>query len=309
MNKVIITAAVTGSVHVPTMSDHLPITPQQIADEAVRSAEAGAACVHIHARNPENGMPSPSPDLFREIITSIKERSDVIVGITTGGGYGMTVEQRAAVVPEFKPEMASFNMGSMNFGLFPILDRYKEFKFDWEPKYLEASRGSIFQNTFADLEGFCKIMRENDTKPELEMYDIGHIYNAAFLLQKGFVDEPLHMQFVMGILGGIAATVENMIHMKRVADSVFGEGKYTWSVIGAGYPQEFQLGAVACTLGGHVRVGMEDNLRITRRERCKSNAELVERMVRIAREMDREPASPDETREMLKLKGKDKVNY
>jgi len=309
MDKLIITAAITGSVHVPTMSDYLPMTPKQIADEAVRSAEAGAACVHLHSRNPENGMPSPNLDLFREILTSVKSRSDVIVGITTGGGYGMTVEQRAAVVPTFKPEMASFNMGSMNFGLFPILERYKEFKYDWEPKYLEASRSGIFQNTFADLENFCRIMRENNTKPELEMYDVGHIYNAAFMKQKGFLDEPLHMQFVMGILGGIAATVDNMIHMKRVADSVFGEGKYTWSVIGAGYPSEFHLGAVACTFGGHVRVGMEDNLRLNRKEKCKSNAELVGKMVRIVRELDRDVASPDEARKILKLKGKDKVNY
>ena len=291
------------------MSEYLPRTPKQIADEAVRSAEAGAACVHLHARDPETGMPSANLDLFREIIVSVKERSDVVIGLTTGGGYGMSVEERAAVVPEFKPEMASFNQGSINFGLFPILDRYKDFKFEWEPKYLESSRSAIFQNTFADLEGLCRIMKENDTKPELEMYDVGHIYNAGYLLQTGKLDPPAHMQFVMGILGGIAATVENMIHMKRMADSVFGEDKYTWSVIGAGYPAEFHLGAVACTLGGHVRVGMEDNLRIARREKCKSNGELVEKMVRIARELDRETATPDEARKMLKLKGGDNVAF
>lgn len=309
MDKLILTAAITGSVHVPTMSDHLPATPKDIADDAVRAAEAGAAVVHIHARSAKDGRPSADLNEVREIVTSIKSRSDVVICITTGGGVGMTVEQRAAVVPEFKPELASFNMGSMNFGLFPLLERYKEFKHDWEPAYLEASRDMVFKNTFKDLEGFCRIMRENGTKPELECYDVGQIYNAAYMLKAGHLDTPIHMQFVMGILGGIAATVDNMIHMKRVSDEQFGEGKYTWSIIGAGYPAEFHLGAVAAVLGGHVRVGMEDNLRLSRKEKCKSNADLVEKMAKITRSLDRETASPDEAREMLGLKGKDKVNF
>lgn len=309
MDKLIITAAITGSVHVPSMSEYLPATPKDIADDAVRAAEAGAAVVHIHARSAKDGRPSADLNEMREIVSSIKARSNVVICITTGGGVGMTVEQRAAVVPEFKPELASFNMGSMNFGLFPFLERYKEFKHEWEPAYLEATRDMVFKNTFKDLEGFCKIMRENGTKPELECYDVGQIYNAGYMLSKGHLDAPVHMQFVMGILGGIAATLDNMLHMKKVADEVFGVGKYTWSVIGAGYPAEFHLGAVATILGGHVRVGMEDNLRLNRQERCKSNAELVEKMVKIATSLDREIATPDEARKILGLKGIDKVNY
>jgi len=309
MEKLILTAAITGSVHVPTMSEHLPSTPKDIADDAVRAAEAGAAVVHLHARSPQDGRPSADLNHVREIVTSVKKRSDVVICITTGGGVGMTVEQRAAVVPEFKPEMASFNMGSMNFGLFPIKERYKEFKYEWEPAYLDASRDMVFKNTFKDLEGFCKIMRENGTKPELECYDVGQIYNAAYMLRAGHLDTPIHMQFVMGILGGITPTVDNMIHMKRVADEEFGAGKFTWSVIGAGYPAEFHLGAVATVLGGHVRVGMEDNLRLSRKEKCKSNADLVEKMARIIQNLDRDLATPDDARKMLGLKGKDKVNF
>ncbi|NIQ39228.1 MAG: 3-keto-5-aminohexanoate cleavage protein [Proteobacteria bacterium] len=309
MDKLIITAAITGSVHVPTQTPHLPLTPKEIADESVRSAEAGAAVVHIHARDPEDGKPTSDLEVFRGIITSIKERSDGIICISTGGGAGMSIEERTKTIPTFKPEMASFNMGSMNFGLFPALGKFKEFKFPWEKPFLEMTRSFIFANTFADLEYICTIMRENGTKPEHEMYDVGHLYNTNFLLGGGLLDPPLHMQFVMGILGGIQATVEDLLHMKKTADRLYGEGKYTWSVIGAGYPAEFHMGTVATMMGGHVRVGMEDNVRIRRGEYAKSNAELVEKMVRIAGELGRDIATADEARTALGLKGKENVNF
>ncbi|NIS71412.1 MAG: 3-keto-5-aminohexanoate cleavage protein [Proteobacteria bacterium] len=309
MDKLIITAAITGSVHVPTQTPHLPLKPREIADEAVRSAEAGAAVVHIHARDPKDGKPSSDLEVFREIITSIKERSDVIICISTGGGAGMSIEERTKTIPSFKPEMASFNMGSMNFGLFPALEKYREFKFPWEQPFLEMTRSFIFANTFADLEYICKTMRENGTKPEHEMYDVGHLYNTNFLHARGLLDPPLHMQFVMGVLGGIQPTIEDLLHMKKTADRLYGENQYTWSVIGAGYPAEFQVGTMATIMGGHVRVGLEDNFRIRRGEYAKSNAELVEKIVRIGRELDREPATPDEARAILGLKGKEKVNF
>lgn len=309
MNRLIITAAVTGSVHVPTQTPYLPLTPKEIADEAVRSGEAGAAIAHIHARDPQDGRPSSNLDIFQEIITSIKERSDMIICISTGGGAGMSIEERTKTIPFFKPELASCNMGSMNFGLFPLLDRFKEFKFPWEKSYLELSRSFIFSNTFADLEYICKIARENETKLEHEMYDVGHLYNTKFLFDKGLLDRPLHMQFVTGVLGGIQSTFDDLLHMKRTADKLYGEDQHSWSVIGAGYPAQFHLGTLAVMTGGHVRVGMEDNFRIRRGEYAKSNAELVEKMARIAKDLDRDIASPDEARSILGLKGKEKVNF
>ncbi len=309
MDKLIVTTAITGSVHVPTQTPYLPLTPKDIADESVRSAEAGAAIVHIHARDPKDGRPTSDLEVFREIVTSIKQRSDVIICISTGGGAGMSIEERTKTIPFFKPEIASFNMGSMNFGLFPLLQKYKEFKFPWEKTYLEMTRNFIFANTFADLEYICKIMKENGTKPEHEMYDVGHLYNTKFLLETGLLDSPLHMQFVMGVLGGIQPTIEDLLHMKKTGDRLFGEEQYTWSVIGAGYPSEFHLGAVAAMIGGHVRVGMEDNFRIRKGEYAKSNGELVEKMVRVVRELDRDIATPDEARAILGLKGKEKVNF
>jgi uncharacterized protein (DUF849 family) len=309
MNKMIITAAVTGSVHIPTQTPYLPLTPKEIAEESIRSAEAGAAIVHIHARDPKDGRPSSDLDIFWDILTRIKERSDAIICISTGGGAGMSIEERTKTIPFFKPEMASCNMGSMNFGLYPLLEKYKEFKFPWEKAYLELTRNFIFANTFADLEYICRIARENGTKPEHEMYDVGHLYNTKFLLEKGWLDPPIHMQFVTGVLGGIQSTIDDLLHMRRTTDRLFGEDQYTWSVIGAGYPAEFHLGAMAAMLGGHVRVGMEDNFRIRRGEFAKSNGELVEKMVRIARELDRDIASPEEARSILRLKGKEKVNF
>ena len=289
------------------MSPYLPVTPKQIIEEAVKAAEAGAAVVHIHARDPKTGMPTSDVNVFREILSGIKERCDAVICPTTGGGLGMTVEERVRVVPELKPEMATFNMGSMNFSLHHMLRKYKEFKYEWERQYLEMSEDFVFKNTFADLEYVAKTFYENETKPELECYDVGQIYNAAFLLQTGVLKPPLHIQFVHGILGGIGTALEDLMHMKHTADRLFGKN-YTWSVIGAGR-YEFRLCTLGLLLGGHVRVGLEDNLYLEKGRLAKSNAELVEKMVRIAREFGREPATPDEARKILGLKGKDKVNF
>ena len=299
--NVIISAAITGSIHTPTMSPYLPITPEQIAEEAIDAARAGAAAVHIHARNPENGMPSPDLNLFRKIVEKIRSEVDVIICITTGGGAGMTVDQRAAPVPEFKPELASFNMGSINFALFPVINKYKEWKYDWEKPFLEASKANIFQNTFADLEKICGIMRDNGTKPELEIYDVAHLYNAKFLLSEGFLDPPLFLQFVMGILGGIQPTFSDLLHLKDTADRLFGEDQYQWSAFGAGR-MEFPICTMAVLMGGNCRVGLEDNLYLNKGELAKSNAELVEKMVRIIKEFSLAPATPDEARKILGIK-------
>ena len=301
-NKRIITCAITGSIHTPSMSDYLPITPEQIADNAIGAAEAGAAVVHIHARNPENGMPSPELSLFKDIIDRIRDKNkDVIICITTGGGAGMTVEQRAAVIPEFKPELASCNLGTINWGMFPMLNRVKEFKFEWEPMLLEWSKQAIFQNTFADLMTITGIMQEHGTKPEFEVYDVGHLYNCGYLLLAGYVKPPVHLQFVTGILGGIQATPYDLMTLHTTAERVLGAGNYTWSVIGAG-KQQFPLCTMGLILGGHVRVGLEDNVYLSRGVKAKNNAEQVTKMVRIMQELDLEPATPDEAREILGIK-------
>jgi len=301
-DKRIITCAVTGSIHTPSMSDYLPITPEQIADNALGAAEAGAAVVHIHARNPENGMPSPELSLFKDIIDRIRDKNnDVIICITTGGGAGMTVEQRAAVIPEFKPELASCNLGTINWGMFPMLNRVKEFKFEWEPALLEWSKQAIFQNTFADLMTITGIMQEHGVKPEFEVYDVGHLYNCGYLLLAGYVKPPVHLQFVTGILGGIQATPYDLMSLHNTAERVLGHGNYTWSVIGAG-KQQFPICTMGLILGGHVRVGLEDNVYLSRGVKAKNNAEQVTKMVRIMQELDLEPATAAEARELLGLK-------
>jgi uncharacterized protein (DUF849 family) len=306
MSKVIITAAITGSIHTPTMSEHLPITPKQIADEAVRAWEAGAAVAHIHVRDPKDGRPSPSMDLFREVITDIKSRCDIILCLTTGGGLGMTTEQRVAVVPTFKPELASFNFGSMNFGLFHVTKRIKEFKHEWERQYLEYTEDFVFTNTFKTLREFCQYFREHQTKPELEIYDVGMINNVAFMLEEGHLDRPVYLQFVMGILGGIPATIDHLLHLYRTARDTFGD--FMWSVCAAGRHQ-MNMCTQALLLGGNVRVGLEDNLYLEKGRMARSNAEQVAKIARIARELGREPASPAEAREMLGLKGLENVNF
>jgi uncharacterized protein (DUF849 family) len=301
-NKRIVTCAITGSIHIPTMSEYLPITPQQIAQNALDAEAAGAAVVHIHARNPADGMPSPDLNLFQEIINLIRAKNkDLIICLTTGGGAGMTIEQRLAVVPKFKPELASCNLGTINWGVFANVEKYKEFKYSWESFILQSPDGYIFQNTFSDLKTMLPVMAENGTKPELEVYDVGHLYNLAYLMHAGFIKPPVYLQFVSGVLGGINATPYDLMHLHQTADRLFGAKNYKWSAFGAGR-NEFPICTQALFLGGNVRVGMEDNLMVSRNQPAKNNAELVEKMVRIMQEFDFEPASPSEAREILGLK-------
>ncbi len=300
--KVIVSAAITGSIHTPTLSPYLPYKPEDIARQAVDAWKAGAAALHIHARNPENGMPSSDLELFGQIIEIIRNETDAIICTTTGGGIGMTVEERTAVVPRFKPELASFNMGSINFGLFPLAARIKDWKFEWEKPMLESTKKFIFQNVFADLESICLLMRKNGVKPELEIYDVGHLYNTHFLLSQGLLDPPVYLQFVTGVLGGIGATLYDLMHLKQTADRLFGPDKYLWSAFGTGR-QEYPVCTTAVLLGGNCRVGLEDNLYLSKGVLAKSNAELVEKMVRILGEFSLEAATPDEARQILGLKG------
>ena len=312
-DKCIITAAVTGGDTVPSQSPYLPITPKEIADEAVRCAEAGAAVVHVHARDPETGEPSSGLELFEEILTSIKGKSDVVICPTTGGNALMSLEERLRLLPKFKPEMATFNMGTMNYPAHFIVESYdrrgKTFKYEWERPYLESTKDAIFKNSFQDLEYIIELMNENDVKPECEIYDLGMIYNTAYLVKKKILQKPLQIQFVLGVLGGASAEPGVLHYLKGIADEQFGKEQYTWSIIGAGYPQEFHLAALAAIMGGNIRVGMEDNLRIGRDQYAKSNAELVEKAVKITQLLDREIANPDDARHILNLKGKEKVNF
>jgi uncharacterized protein (DUF849 family) len=304
--KAVITAAITGSIHTPTMSEYLPITPQQIADEAVRAYEAGAAVCHVHARNPETGMPVPDVNLMKEIITKIKSRCNIVVCITTGGGLGMTVEQRVAPVTLYKPELASFNAGSINFALFHAIPRFKEFKFPWEKQYLGMSEDFIFPNTFKSMREYCAIFAEHGTKPEFEIYDSGMVNNVAFMIQAGYIKKPVYIQFVMGVLGGITPSSENLLFLVEYANKLIGD--FEFSVCVAGRAQ-FPICTQSLLIGGNCRVGLEDNLYLDRGKMAKSNAEQVAKMVRIARELGIDPATPDEARQILGLKGIDKVNY
>ncbi len=301
----------TGNITLPTQTPHLPLTPQQIIDEALRAANAGAASVHIHGRDPKTGRPTTDPAVYREIAAGIKARSNVIVCITTGGTAYMTPEERAQVIPALKPELATFNMGTINFSIHPIADRFKDedYKFPWEKEFAISTKDFIFRNTFGDIEKLTQMMKENNTKPELELYDVGHLYNLNFLVRRNIIKFPVWLQFVTGILGGIGANVDEVVHMKQTADRLLGPNNYIWSVIGAGYPAEFNLATLGIMMGGHARVGFEDNIFIEKGVLAKSNAELVGKVVRIARELGREIATPDEARKILRLKGKDKVNY
>jgi len=304
-NKRIVTAAITGSIHIPSMSDYLPITPQQIAENALGAAAAGAAVVHIHARDPENGLPSANLEHFDEIINRIRDKNkDVVICLTTGGGAGMTVDQRAAVIPRFKPELASCNLGSINWGIFQAVEKIKEFKYPWEAFVAEISRNAIFQNTFADLMRITAIMDEHGTHPEFEVYDVGHLYNCGYLIQAGYVKPPIYLQFVTGILGGIMATPYDLMTLHTTADRILGKGNYIWSVIGAGR-NEFPICTMGLLMGSSVRVGLEDNLYLAKGVKAKNNAELVSKIARIMGEFELEPATPDEVRETLQLKGVD----
>jgi uncharacterized protein (DUF849 family) len=281
------------------MSPYLPITPDEIAQNAIDAANAGATAVHIHARNPEDGKPSADLEIYDTIIQKIRAvNKDVIICLTTGGGAGMTVEQRVSVVPKFKPELASMNAGSINWGLFPAAAKIKTFKHEWEKAMLEMTKGFVFQNTFADMDKMIQIMNENGTMPELECYDVGHIYNVKFLKDVGLIKGKPYLQFVLGINGALGSHVADLTMMKETADRLFGVGQYNWSAFGAGRA-EFPICMQNLLLGGHVRVGMEDNLYLSKGVLAKNNGELVEKMARIMREFDFEIASPDEARAML----------
>ena len=305
--KVIITCAVTGSIHTPSMSPHLPVTPSEIARAAVDAAAAGAAIVHLHARDPVDGSPSQDPALFRQFLPEIARQSDVVINITTGGAPTMTVEERLQPALQLKPEVASLNMGSMNFGLFPMLGRYRDFKYPWERPYLEGSDERIFKNTFRDIRYILESCAGNGTRFEIECYDIGHLYTAAHFLDRGVVKPPLFIQSVFGILGGIGAHPEDVMHMRRTAHRLFGD-QYLWSVLGAGRNQ-MSVAALSAAVGGHVRVGLEDSLWDGPGRLADSNAAQVRRVRSILDGLSLEIATPDEARQMLQLKGRGAVGF
>ena len=299
--NVIVTCAVTGAIHTPSLSPHLPTTPEEIASECITAAEAGAAVVHVHVRDPETGEPVNDTDLFYEIASRVSKETDVVIQPTTGGAPDSAPEERIAVVPALEPEMCSCNMGSINFGLYPMLKSVDEWEYDWEPEYLESTTDLIFQNTFGDLEVIMGTIEEHGTVPSLECYDVGHLYNLAHCVEQGWITPPLHIEFVMGIHGGIGASAENLVHMKRVADDLFGDD-YSLSVIGAGRNQ-FPLTTQAISMDAQARVGLEDNLYLERGRLAESNAEQVEKIVDLAWSVaGREPASSNEVREFLGLK-------
>jgi uncharacterized protein (DUF849 family) len=305
--KVIISCAVTGAIHTPSMSPHLPITPEEIITDSLAAAEAGAAILHLHARNSQDGRPDQTPEGFSPFLARIKQSSDAVINITTGGSPYMTVAERVAPAANHKPELASLNMGSMNFGLYPMLKRYKTFKFDWEREHLEGSKDLVFRNSFKDIEYVLETCYGNGTRFEFECYDISHLYNLAHFADRGLVKAPFFVQSVFGLLGGIGAHHEDVMHMKRTADRLFGND-FRWSVLGAGANQ-FRVAAQAATLGGNVRVGLEDSLWAGRGELATSNAVQVRKVRNIIENLGLEVATPDEAREMLQLKGGDQVAF
>ena len=299
--KVIVSCAVTGSIHVPSLTPYLPITPAEIAASAIGASEAGAAIVHLHARDPETGRPSPDPELFAQFLPAIREQSNAVINITTGGGHGMSVEERTEAARRFAPELCSLNMGSMNFGLFPMLDRVGEFRHEWERAYLEQSRNFIFKNTFTDIEWIIGELGAKGTRFEFECYDVGHLYNLAHVADRGLVAPPFFVQTIFGILGGIGPDPDNLMHMKAVADRLFGRD-YHWSVLAAGRHQ-MRLATLGAVLGSSVRVGLEDSIYLSKGRLAESNAEQVAKIVRILEELSLDVATPDEAREILDLKG------
>jgi len=306
-DKVIITCAVTGAIHTPSMSPHLPVTPDEIAQAAIGAAEAGAAIVHLHARDPKTGKPDQTPEAFARFLPRIKQATNAVVNLTTGGAPYMTVAERIKPAQTFKPEVASLNMGSMNFGLFPMLNRFKEFKHDWEAQALENSRDLVFRNTFKDIEFVLRTLSDSGTRFEFECYDISHLYNLSHFLERGLVRPPLFVQSVFGILGGIGPHPEDVLHMKRTADRLFGS-QYHWSVLGAGKNQ-LVIAAQAAAMGGNVRVGLEDSLWAGKGKLAESNAQQVRLARQIIEGLGRTVATPDEAREILALKGGDKVAF
>lgn len=307
-DSVIITCAITGAIHTPSMSPHLPVTPAEIAEQAIAAAEAGASILHLHARNPETGEPAPDPAVFRQFLPVIKQSTEAVVNITTGGGLGMSIEDRLAAAVDASPEMASLNMGSINFGTFPMLEKYSKFKYDWEREYLARTVDFIFPNTFKTIEYALKNLGDaHGTKFEFECYDVGHLYNLAYFVDKGLVKPPFFIQFVLGILGGIGADPENLAFLDRTAKKLFGD-QYEWSVLGAGRHQ-MPLATQAALLGGNLRVGLEDSLYISRGELAVSNAQQVTKIRRIIEELGMQVASPAEARARLGLKGGDRVGF
>jgi uncharacterized protein (DUF849 family) len=299
LDPVFLSCALTGGMSVPGQSAAIPVTPEEVVESAVGASDAGAAIVHVHVREPETGKPVADLALFRHVLAGIGERCDAIVQPTSGGGVGMTIEERARVVTECRPEMATFNCGSFNFGIFQVHHRPE--MADWEVEYLESTRDYVFRNTFRDLYRLSELFREAGTKPEYEVYDVGHLYNLHHLAEQDLVDFPFHVQFVLGVLGANAASIDQLLHMRRTAISLFGEERFTWSAAGVGYPGQFHLAATALMLGGHMRVGLEDNLRVTADRRASSNAELVEKAVALAPQLDRRPADAGEARSLLGL--------
>ncbi len=305
--KTIITCAITGAIHTPTMSDALPYRAEDIADQAIAAAEAGAAILHLHARNPADGSISMDPADFARFLPVIRQRTDAVINISTGGSMQSTIQTRLAPALAASPEMCSLNMGSMNFSFHPLADRYTEWKFPWEEDYVRGSKNFIFRNTFGDIEEVARTLDPHQVKYEHEIYDVGHLYNLKFCLDQGLFRTPIFLQFVMGILGGIGADVENLVFLKRTADKLFGDG-YRWSVLGAGAAQ-MPLAAAAVQMGGHVRVGLEDSLYIARGRLAESNAEQVAKVRRILEDLGHEIATPDEARGILGLKGGDRVAF
>ena len=305
--KVIITCAVTGAIHTPSMSPHLPVTPEEIAEAGIAAAEAGASILHLHARDPDNGKPTQDPAMFERFLPSIKDACDAVINLTTGGSPHMTVEERMRPAMEFKPELASMNMGSINFGLFPMLDRYASLEHQWEREHLENSRDLVFKNTFADIEKAMTLGAENGTRFECECYDIGHLYSLRNLLDRGVIGGRVFVQSVFGILGGIGPHPEDVIHMRRTADRLFGDA-YEWSVLGAGSSQ-MRIAAQAAAMGGHVRVGLEDSLWLGPGKLAETNASQVAKVREILEGLSFEVATPDEARQMLGLKGADQVGF
>jgi uncharacterized protein (DUF849 family) len=305
--KVIITCAVTGAIHTPSMSPYLPITPEEIGEASIAAARAGAAIVHLHAREPGDGRPTQDPRMFMKFLPAIKAASDVVINLTTGGAPTMTIEDRLQPALQLKPEVASLNMGSMNFGLYEMIPRVKQWKHEWEKPYLENSDDRIFKNTFKDIAHILQSCSDNNTRFEIECYDIGHLYTAAHFLDRGLVKPPLFIQSVFGIRGGIGPHPEDVIHMRRTADRLFGD-QYQWSVLGGGRNQMY-IATQSAVMGGNVRVGLEDSLWIGKGQLAKTNADQVAKIRRILEELGLDIATPDDARQILKLKGKDNVNF
>jgi len=306
-DKVIITCAITGAIHTPSMSPHLPITPEHIAREALAAAEAGAAILHLHARDPNNGKPDQTPEAFARFLPEVKRATNAVINITTGGSPYMRVEERVKPAAQFKPEVASLNMGSINFGLYHLLNKYTEFKFDWEREHLEATRDLVFRNSFKDIEYILSTCYDNGTRFEFECYDIAHLYNLAHFADRGLVKAPFFVQSVFGLLGGIGTHPEDVIHMRRTADRLFGSD-YRWSVLGAGASQ-FRIAAQSAAMGGNVRVGLEDSLWAGKGRLAQSNAEQVRSVRQVIEGLGMQIATPDDARRILQLKGGDQVAF